>query len=113
MVDCDELKILLEKLFFKNIPEYEISYFSVKNNSDAEYTFESKCVPQYTSYDMNFLNELTKNGTIKNISIVEYLPNLEYEFSRESVTKANCFRVKITLPIKNIDKLKFLLKVSA
>lgn len=42
MVDCDELKILLEKLFFKNIPGYEISYFSVKNNSDVEYTFESR-----------------------------------------------------------------------
>ena len=111
MVDCDELKILLEKLFFKNIPEYEISYFSVKNNSDIDYTFESRCVPQYTSY-IDFLNELTKDSIIKNIHITEYLPNLEYKFSRESVTKANGFRVKITLPIKNVDKLKFLLKVS-
>ena len=113
MVDCDELKILLEKLFFKNIPEYEISYFSVKNNSDIDYTFESMCVPQYTSYDMDFLNELTKNGIIKNISIVEYPRNFVYGFSVGSTIKVNGFRINISIPIKNIDKLKFLLKVSA
>lgn len=68
-------------------------------------------MPQYTSY-IDFLNELTKDSIIKNIHITEYLPNLEYEFSRRSVTKANSFKLKITLPIKNVDKLKFLLKVS-
>jgi len=113
MIDLDELKILLKKFFFKNILEYIISeYFSTKNNSDITYILESCCVQQYTSHDMDFLNELIEDGIIKDISITEYPRNFVYGFSRGSLTNDTGFRINITLPIKNIDKLKFLLKVS-
>ena len=113
MIDCDELKILLKKLFFKNIPEYALTEcLIVKNNSDINYTLESDCAPQHTSHDMDFLNELTKNGIIKSISIVEYPRNFVYGFSGGSLIKVNGFRINITIPIKNTDMLKFLLKIS-
>lgn len=113
MIDYDNLKILLEKLFFKNITEDAINvFFSIENNSDINFTLESDYAPQYTSNDMEFFNELMKDGIIKNISISEYPGRVMYNGYTKNITRVKSFKINIIFPIKNTAKLIFLLKVS-